>query len=242
MFDFMRCRRADGSHYGTAGICRKGSEDPLSDIISAVRSKSQVIPQLSAKNKIGSGADATAYDIGNNVVVKIGKVTNEEIKALDLLKNVAEVPRMVAHEISGEQGGKSVLAMSKVAGIPLARANKTDRAEAYDKLILPVLFKLHSKGVTHNDLHGGNMFLTKDKDGKPSINIIDFGKATINKPLHQISDLWTVAYGGSRSNGKRIESIIDHHVQYDEDGEIQVESVAQSQRAVRNIWKDLGYG
>ena len=31
IWDFTRCARSDGTHYGTAGACRKGTEDPYSD-------------------------------------------------------------------------------------------------------------------------------------------------------------------------------------------------------------------
>lgn len=242
MLDFTRCRRADGSHYGTAGQCRKGSEDPLEDIIKGIRSGSQEVSQLSAKNRIGKGAYGSVYDVGGGVVIKVGRIAPEEVKAMELLKNVVEVPRLISSEVSSNPNNKSVLAMSKVPGLPLSRVSRAERDETYEKLILPALFKIHSKGVTHNDLHNGNMLLQNRNPNNMSLSIIDFGLATIDKPLHQINDLWKIAHRSSPERRETIESIIDNHVKYNEDGTIQKMSLPKQKQAVKNIWKDLGYG
>lgn len=76
VIDFTRCQRADGSHYGTGGQCRKGREvDPLSEA-------------LKGGKLIGEGGYGEVYDVGNGIVVKVGAVNRNEVKAHRVLKHV----------------------------------------------------------------------------------------------------------------------------------------------------------
>lgn len=233
--DFTRCQRADGTHYGTAGVCRKGRENPLDTYNRVVKlgDKKDSNP-FTIRNKIGGGAFANVHDIGNGVVVKVGEIPQNEIKALEILKHVDQVPRIIANSRGNTKNSDSLLAMSKITGYPISRLKESDRNEAYDKLILPVLHKIHKAGVAHNDLHDGNMLLNVRDPHNKRLTIVDFGQATFNNTSDQAGDLWDIASRSSPERKRTIESAIAKHIPTDS-------KTNPTEQQIKGIWQDLGF-
>lgn len=234
-FNFTRCRRADGTHYGTAGICRKGSEDPLDTINKLIGFNiKEGSGPLILKNKIGEGEYARVYDIGDNVVVKIGEIRSNETKAMETLSHLPEVPRIIASKVEDQGKTNSILAMSKVPGTPVSQFNKADRAEIYDNLILPALYKIHKAGIAHNDFHGNNILMNRDNSNRRNISIIDFGKAKFNDPEAVLWDLRRVSWSSSPNHSKTIKSVITKHKSI-------TTGKKNPKQQIEDIWKDLGF-
>lgn len=167
----MRCQRADGSHYGTAGVCRQGRE--VADLVKSLKGK------LAGAKKIGEGAEASILDVGGGVVVKQGRIPKSEASILQSLKNVKGVPRFLAYEAGPKQDRdlRSILAMNKVVGDPIFKLNSAEKADAWDQTFR-VMKQIHARGIAHNDLHGNNILY--DKQNKKA-SIIDFGKGQANQ-------------------------------------------------------------
>ena len=233
MFDFTRCRRADGSHYGTAGICRKGSEDPLSEFKKLVRSRKTKLQD----KLIGQGMYGKVYDIGNGVVVKRGKISGAEIEAMKVLEGVTEVPRVIAHELNPVKENMSILAMSKAPGIPVKRV-KYEKQEATMDQFLPTLRKLHKNGVAHNDLHEGNIFVNSRKKEK-TFSVIDFGSATMSTPANQIEDIKMVGVMSTTERNSTLDEIIYKHLGSTPYQDIFKWSNQKQQKLVNAVWDDI---
>lgn len=164
VFDFVRCQRADGSHYGTAGKCLKGRE-----VEALLRGDKNV---LGGAKLLGEGGFGKAYELEGGVVVKVGEVYKNEIEVMQKIDGMEGVPRLLGH-------GKGVVVMSKVEGQDLRRwGDKMGDASAYVKGMekaLNVVKQLHQKGVAHNDLNRGNIVW----DGKDKVSVIDFGVSSL---------------------------------------------------------------
>lgn len=166
--EFVRCQRADGSYYGTAGKCLKGREvdQLIEDLFGSVG--------MSDNAKVlGEGGSATVYDVGHGVVVKKGFVSKEEIDIMGELSGVKGVPRVLGEDIS--EGGIT-MAMSKAKGKPLGTLFKEDpelAVEGFNEALL-ILKEIHSKGIAHLDLHGYNIIY--DPSSKTA-TLIDYGQS-----------------------------------------------------------------
>lgn len=184
-FDFVLCQRADGTFYGTYGTCRKGRE---------------VLPRelsgLAKQGKLlGEGYFAKAYDMGGGVVLKQGRIKAAEVKALEDLKSIEGIPRLITENIN--QSG-NVMVMSKAPGVLLSDLPPKQQAKAWDKTLL-LLKKIHKAGYAHNDLHGGNVMYNSKTD---KVTILDFGIArtgpgsSINELIYMKTDFPITAIQG----------------------------------------------
>lgn len=233
--NYTRCRRADGTHYGTAGVCRKGSEDPLTHLQNVITRTALGKPQLTQDRLIGQGKFGRVYDIGNGVVVKYGKIDKNEIDIMKSLKSVPEVPRVIASNIDPNGKQESLLAMTKATGTPIYKLTFNEQEEAWGN-ILPSIRQIHKLGIAHNDLHEGNVFFNKSDK---SFNIIDFGMAGKTQPADQINDLLDIASYSSRPQEKRIQSIIGKHLPGGRIYGIDEKPREVQQQVVDKIWDDI---
>lgn len=187
--DFIRCQRADGSVYGTAGKCRKGKEIPdhiLDNLMLMNRGfvrKDELGEQLPKGSKmIGEGLFGRVYDLGGNsgVVIKVGGVREKELRIMEKLKGIKGIPRVLAENI--EMGG-NLLAMGKMKGETLREIEKKENGGVLMKAMgkgLSIVKQMHEKGVGHKDLHLGN-FMYDKKSGNASV--IDFGFGTTERTI-----------------------------------------------------------
>lgn len=227
-FNFTRCRRADGTHYGTAGQCRKGSEDPLSEFKKLLGSSDRL-------KLIGEGFFGKVYDVGDGVVIKHGQISEQEVKALLHLKSLPEIPRVIATSMESNNNSISILAMTKVPGIPLSQLTEYEQQEEWDSF-LPTLRKIHKLGVAHNDLHNGNVLLDEKNW---AFSVIDFGRASLNEPADQISDLVTLGWLSSRDQGDTIDRIITENLQGKKLSSVSYKPIKEQQNIINSIWKDI---
>ena len=183
LFDFVRCQRADGSHYGTAGKCQKGREvDALLEKIVKRGNKVDETGLRDAFSKgnvrfLGEGSFGEAYSVGGGVVVKLGHMDKNEVDVMDKLKNIEGVPRILSENV---KSGGNVLAMTKMEGKNLADlvdegGNWGYYAEGIDKA-LPILKKMHELNIAHNDVHMGNVLYDPQSE---KASLIDFGNASL---------------------------------------------------------------
>ena len=227
--NYTRCQRPDGSHYGTAGVCRQGREVPF-DLDIANKAFQQ---QYLTKDKlIGEGEYGKVYDIGNNIVVKIGKISKNEIEVMEQLRSIPDnpTPRLIA---VSKAANATVMAMEKSSGRPIIELSPRESTKVYDQ-ILPTLHKIHRLGISHNDLHEGNVFFnTKTK----SITILDFGLAKQADPLGQLLDLKTVSFKSSNKQHDKIASAFKKHRIADLG--FREMSKSQQQTMLNNVWRDI---
>lgn len=130
---------------------------------------------------IGKGEYGKAYLVpvnGTNYILKEGKIGDEEIEVLNLLKEKG-VDNVVKAIAAGEERGKGIgakrrLVMDRAKGKPVSDLEPDEKLKVRESSkIFEVVKKVHEAGVAHGDLHGGNIFVEEDGN----INLIDFGEA-----------------------------------------------------------------
>ena len=184
MFDFVRCQRADGSHYGTGGRCQKGREvDPIQKATKIVSKglgnndpRGVAMGQKEGLGILGRGAYGTVYDVGGGVVIKAGKIKQKELDIMEELNGIQGVPRVIAQNTDGYS---TMVAMTKSPGDTIANLEMKDEnlfGEGMDAA-LSIVGEMHIRGIAHNDLHQGNIMY--DPESR-SASVIDYGMATRN--------------------------------------------------------------
>ena len=227
--DFTRCMRPDGSHYGTAGQCRQGREVPF-DL--DITNKAFQQKYLTQDKLIGQGEYGAVYNIGNNIVVKVGEISNQEIQVMETLKSIPGVP---APRLIAVQEGKraTLMAMTKAPGVPIADLSDAESKQVIHNM-LPTLHKIHKAGISHNDLHEGNILFNKSTN---QITIIDFGLAKQSDPYGQLLDLKNVSFRSSTKQYEKISSAFKKHRVGDLGfNEMTIE---QQQTMLNNVWREL---
>lgn len=170
-YEYTRCQRPDGTYYGTLGQCKKGSE------VGARRGE-----------YAGGGLEGKLYDIGKGKVLKVGKYGEEATQAHSIAASLGLSPRLYASGISKKGKGFQVMDMVKlndIEGLPHpGRSNKGKEIEEMspdqlrkEKEAYKASLLLNSKGVSHEDLHGGNLKWDQARN-KPVI--LDFDNARVN--------------------------------------------------------------
>lgn len=94
--DFIRCQRADGSHYGTAGQCRKGREVDARDIVKELSTRKFTVTKKGViegaidprKGLVGNGKD-----LGNGILI-----TKGDSRDLEKLGKLPGIPRVIGDQ------------------------------------------------------------------------------------------------------------------------------------------------
>lgn len=147
------------------------------------------------KGKIlGSGAMGEAKLVKGPppAIVKKGKIGENEAAAIKKLEGTGVTPTLYGATITGKattvKGGlgghvkeaNGLLAMSPMDGTPALRSlyamSSKEKTEMLDEY-LKVRKAIHTRGVAHNDMHGGNFFY--DPKTKKA-GLVDFGLAQIS--------------------------------------------------------------
>jgi hypothetical protein len=136
-------------------------------------------------------------------VTKEGKIGEFEAAALKRLEDTGITPRLhgvvvegQAKRVSGGLGGhvkeaSGYLGMSRVAGKPYGdqrwKMTQEQKEKAVDEY-LRVRKEIHTRGVAHNDMHGGNFFYNA-QTGKGGL--VDFGLAQVSPKAALVEALGT---------------------------------------------------
>jgi hypothetical protein len=136
-------------------------------------------------------------------VTKQGKIGEFEAAAIKKLEGSGVTPTLhgasvsgAAKRVSGGLGGhvreaQGYLGMSRMAGKPYGdqrwQMTPFEKAKAVDEY-LRVRKAIHTRGVAHNDMHGGNFFYDKTT-GKGGL--VDFGLAQISPKAALVEALGT---------------------------------------------------
>jgi hypothetical protein len=136
-------------------------------------------------------------------VTKEGKIGEFEAAALKRLEDTGITPRLhgvvvegQAKRVSGGLGGhvkeaSGYLGMSRVAGKPYGdqrwKMTQEQKEKAVDEY-LKVRKEIHTRGVAHNDMHGGNFFYNA-QTGKGGL--VDFGLAQVSPKAALVEALGT---------------------------------------------------
>ena len=128
---------------------------------------------------VGSGKFGTVTTPGDGNVIKTGKIDRKEAMIMAKLTGTGVAPRLVNYSPAGPSQDTDKLAMTLVQGKPLALENlsTSERAQAVESYIKK-LGRMHSQGISHGDLHAGNIIFDK-RTGDASL--VDFGFAEDGK-------------------------------------------------------------
>ena len=239
VIEFTRCMRPDGSHYGTAGQCRKGREVASGTGIDKKKPKFDLAAKLqnsklTSANLIGDGAYAKVYDIGDGVLIKVGEIPESERNIMQDLKSIPNVPRVLAYGKSKTQEGRSIMAMTRVPGKPAKEFSASQQKKIFDKAY-PLIRELHKRGISHNDLHNENI-LFDSKSGK--ISLIDFGLADKGHSFGMINDLIDLAQNSSGRMSDRVMASLERNGLFgDEDPMEMGDSVVK--KKIKRVWSDI---
>ena len=240
--EFTRCQRADGSYYGTAGICRKGRE--VADLIKAGKSLHEVLRQ---GKWLGRGAFGKVIDVGDGVLVKEGLIGAEEAQALADLKAIPNIPKLIATSVKFNKDNlfddvpkHGVLAMTHVPGEPIRKLGRKFKPEAWDAT-LKLLGKIQKAGYSHGDIHPGNALY--DRSTKQA-SIIDFGEAqktgNFKGRLQELFDFSRDAAKSPREySGPLTQTILQRVRKFEQIKPINKYSLPESQKAIEEIWNGI---
>jgi hypothetical protein len=143
--------------------------------------------------ELGSGMFGTVYESkdGKNVI-KEGQIGRKELAVLALMKDNPAFPNLINAKLDTEfqaeddygdswwdeqEHADGTIAMSRMKGIPFADAEDELTPEDIQQFVQKLhnaRGKMHMAGISHNDMHGGNVFI--DDEGNPSI--LDLGLAS----------------------------------------------------------------
>jgi tRNA A-37 threonylcarbamoyl transferase component Bud32 len=169
----------------------------LADVRHTFKNETDAIPacikgkSIANMTPIGEGADGAVFQMSDGSVVKIGDVlTHREHPLPDVYHEMAQREIEIA-KVAGKAGiapkvldayyccsddtCKYVIHMSKVEGTTLHTWNKSSSVKEksnMSKKIMTQLKKMHKLGISHSDLHAGNIMV----DGNKPV-IIDFSRS-----------------------------------------------------------------
>ena len=136
-------------------------------------------PSLSSRfdgsKPLGEGGYAQVRVTSDGSIIKKGEIGKEEVAVQKKLEGVDGVPK-----VKGAEG--NILEMERARGKPIMDSDFMDEAMgsgsskktgAAAEDVVRIVKETHQRGVSHGDLHDGNVFITND--GKAGL--IDFGMA-----------------------------------------------------------------
>lgn len=121
--------------------------------------------------------------------VKSGEIGEHEVEAIRKAGQLGVGPRLIAARVSSRLKEESsypegIIAMSKVPGKRLADLPEGSLPGGTSgRAFMLAASTLHKAGVSHNDLHSGNIYV--DANGK--VRFVDFGMARLT-PKHALAE------------------------------------------------------
>jgi tRNA A-37 threonylcarbamoyl transferase component Bud32 len=184
VFDFTRCQRPDGTHYGTAGKCRKGTEAPYADWnelakgnygkVSKSPDGTRVVKELLEHN--GVKGEFGPYE--RQLAIRMGKLGHS--------------PRI--HSASSDH-----IEMDLAPGKPLWKSYAPTEGEGpmtakQASKAASAVKALHKMGFYHGDAHALQWMVNGD-----NVKLVDYGLSgkTANRPEKALQDLskWAKVVG-----------------------------------------------
>ena len=184
VWDFTRCVRRDGTNYGTAGKCRKGTENPYTDwkelakgnygMVSKSPDGKRVVKQLLEHN--GVKGEFGKYEVP--LAIRMGKLGHS--------------PRI--HSVS-----KNHIEMDLAPGKPMWKSYAPSEGEGamtakQAKKAGEAVKALHKMGFYHGDAHALQWMVDGD-----NVKLVDFGLSgkTKDNPVKALQDLskWSKVVG-----------------------------------------------
>jgi tRNA A-37 threonylcarbamoyl transferase component Bud32 len=191
VWDFTRCVRPNGTHYGTSGKCRKGTEDPYTDWqplaqgnygkVSKSPDGKRVVKQLLEHN--GEKGTFGQYEVP--LAIRMGKLGHS--------------PRI--HSVS-----KDHIEMDLAPGKPLWTSYSPAEGEGamttkQAKKAGEAVKTLHKMGFYHGDAHALQWMVDGD-----NVKLVDFGLSgkTKDNPVKALQDLskWSKVVGWNNTELK----------------------------------------
>jgi serine/threonine protein kinase len=162
---------------------------------------------------LASGASGDVYEalhlgLGARVAVKVlrpGIPETADIRRKRFMREARVAARIQSDhvvrvfDIVAPEHGETYIVMELLEGETLAaRAHRVGRlpiADAVDYVLQAAkpLAEMHDAGVVHRDVKPSNLFLSRDKDGKERVKLIDFGVAAFRQPLARGESSLTLA-------------------------------------------------
>ena len=186
VWDFTRCVRPNGTHYGTSGKCRKGAEDPYKDWNELAKGNyGQVMKSPDGKRVVKQLLER------DGVKGEFGKY---EVPLAIRMGKLGHSPRI--HSVS-----KDHIEMDLAPGKPLWKSYAPSEGErpmttAQAKKAGAAVKALHKMGFYHGDAHALQWMVDGD-----NVKLVDFGLSgkTSENPVKALQDLskWSKAVGWS---------------------------------------------
>lgn len=137
-----------------------------------------------ADRLLGGGGRKFPGGIG----VKSGEIGQDEVEGIRRAGKLGVGPRLIAARVSSRLKEESsypegVIAMTKVPGKRLADIPEGIPGGTSGKAVMLAASLLHRAGVSHNDMHDGNIYV----DGRGKVRFVDFGMARVT-PKHALAE------------------------------------------------------
>jgi tRNA A-37 threonylcarbamoyl transferase component Bud32 len=159
---------------------------------------------------LGKGVNGAVYNVGSRAMKVMKGVSGKEYLAMKRLRGVKFIPKVVLGSyVANKKRKVSAFLMSKLpdTAITLKEFHRQygTKADPNEPIILGhVITQMHIRGISHGDLHSGNIMVTHTGPKIDRLWIIDFGRsiripkghseASVYKVLKKISG-YNRAYG-----------------------------------------------
>lgn len=184
VLDFTRCVRPDGTHYGTAGKCRKGTEDPYTDW-----------EQLAKGNygKVSKSPD------GKRVVKQLLEHEGKKGEFGPYERQLAIRMGKLGHSPRVHSASKDHIEMDLAPGKPLWKSYAPSEGEgpmttAQARKAGAAVKALHKMGYFHGDAHAMQWMVDGD-----NVKLVDYGLSgkIERNPVKALQDLskWSRVVG-----------------------------------------------
>jgi predicted Ser/Thr protein kinase len=135
---------------------------------------------------IGKGVNGKVYSISNTKVLKVAKGTSrDEYNALKKLSSVNHVPKVKSGSFfTNKIKNVSGFIMNKLPSnaISLKKFHELygTKGDPHEKKLLEnAVKKIHNRGISHGNLHTGNIIVSHKGSKITKIWIIDFGRSIL---------------------------------------------------------------
>jgi predicted unusual protein kinase regulating ubiquinone biosynthesis (AarF/ABC1/UbiB family) len=149
------------------------------DIADAVDAELRLVglmPGVGPVNRWGFDLDAYKNTLHDNMVRELDYRSEAQRQAY--FRQAVQVPGLRIPEVYSELCTERVLVQSRAEGVLIDKASHwsgTDRVAIGQTLMMMLFKSLFVAGEVHGDPHPGNVFYSRDDNGRPLVTLLDYG-------------------------------------------------------------------
>jgi len=148
----------------------------ISDAVDAELRLVGLMPGVGPVNRWGFDLDAYKKSLRDNMHRELDY--RSEAQRQDYFGRMVQVPGLRVPKVYQELCSERVLVQSRAEGVLIDKAGnwpEPDRRAIGQTLVLTLFKSLFVAGEVHGDPHPGNVFYSRDENGRPLVALLDYG-------------------------------------------------------------------